>query len=257
MPKSKREKKISLTRTQKKVGLEFKQALVDKVRSAVDNYARIFVFKPENQRNATMKDVRGKWSHSKFFIGKNRVIAKALGNTPEEEYSENLHKVSMLMRGEVGLLCTNEKTEDVIEFFDNLSAADYARTGAKCTETVVIPAGPVEQFSHDIEPHLRSLGLPTKLEKGIVTLYQEHTVCEEGDILSSQQARILKLFGKQQAEFRLQMLAVWSNDGEFKILAELPEIMNTPKKPKKDEKEEKDDNEDDDEDGAESDGSQE
>ena len=41
MPKSKREKKISLTKTQKKVGLEFKQALVDKVRSAVDNYARL------------------------------------------------------------------------------------------------------------------------------------------------------------------------------------------------------------------------
>jgi len=203
--------------------------------------------------------VRGKWSHSRFFIGKNRVIAKALGNTPEEEYAENLHKVSMLMRGEVGLLCTNEKTEDVLAFFDNLSAPDYARTGAKCTETFVIPAGPVEEFSHDIEPHLRSLGLPTKLVKGIVTLYQEHTVCEEGDILNSQQARILKLFGKQQAEFRLQILAVWSNDGEFKILAQLPEIMNTPKKVKNDDKDENenDDDNNEDEDGEDSEGSQE
>jgi len=251
MPKSKREKKISLTRTKKKNGLEFKQVLVEKVRSAVDNYARIFVFKPENQRNATMKEVRGKWSHSKFFIGKNRVIAKALGMTPEEEYSENLHKIAMLMRGEVGLLCTNEKTEDVLEFFDNLSESDFARTGAVCTEGLTIPEGPLEEFSHDIEPHLRSLGLPTKLVKGIVTIYQEYKVCEEGDVLTSSQARILKLFGKQQAEFKLRMLAVWSNDGEFKILTELPEIMNHPKiqLPR--------DNEDDIEDDAESDGSQE
>ncbi len=29
--------------------------------------------------------------------------------------------------------------------------------------------------------------------------------------------------------FRLRMLAVWSNDGEFKILTELPEIMTRPK----------------------------
>ena len=40
MPKSKRDKKISLTRVEKKKGLETKQALVDKVRSAIDNYAR-------------------------------------------------------------------------------------------------------------------------------------------------------------------------------------------------------------------------
>ena len=44
MPKSKRDKKISLTRTEKKPGLETKAALVEKVRGAVDNYARIFVF---------------------------------------------------------------------------------------------------------------------------------------------------------------------------------------------------------------------
>ena len=40
MPKSKRDKKISLTRVEKKKGLETKAALVDKVRSAVDSYAR-------------------------------------------------------------------------------------------------------------------------------------------------------------------------------------------------------------------------
>ena len=40
MPKSKRDKKISLTRVEKKNGLETKAALVEKVRSAVDNYAR-------------------------------------------------------------------------------------------------------------------------------------------------------------------------------------------------------------------------
>ena len=41
MPKSKRDKKISLTRVEKKNGLETKAALVDKVRTAVDSYARL------------------------------------------------------------------------------------------------------------------------------------------------------------------------------------------------------------------------
>ena len=40
MPKSKRDKRISLTRVEKKKGLETKAALVEKVRTAVDSYAR-------------------------------------------------------------------------------------------------------------------------------------------------------------------------------------------------------------------------
>ena len=43
MPKSKRDKKISLTKVDKKVGLETKQKLIENVRNAVDTYSR-FVF---------------------------------------------------------------------------------------------------------------------------------------------------------------------------------------------------------------------
>ncbi len=39
--------------------------------------------------------------------------------------------------------------------------------------------------------------------------------------MSSEQARILKLLGHEQAEFRLRMVAVWANDGTFTPLAAL------------------------------------
>ena len=45
-------------------------------------------------RNNKLKTVREKWSHSKFFIGKNRVLSKALGGSPEEEYAEGLSMVA-------------------------------------------------------------------------------------------------------------------------------------------------------------------
>jgi hypothetical protein len=35
--------------------------------------------------------------------------------------------VSLILRGECGLLFTNEKTEDVLEYFENLSEPDFAR----------------------------------------------------------------------------------------------------------------------------------
>ena len=71
-----------------------------------------------------------------------------------------------------------------------------------------------------MEPQLRQLGLPTSLNKGVVTLVKDHKVCEEGENLSSEQARILKLLGHMQAEFRLRLVAMWQNNGAFEMLGE-------------------------------------
>ena len=50
---------------------------------------------------------------------------------------------------------------------------------------------------------------------------QDYTVCKAGDKLTSEQARILKLFDHKQAQFKLNMIAVWSReDGAFKMLRE-------------------------------------
>ena len=222
MPKSKRDKKISLTRVEKKGGLATKAALVDRVRGAVDNYARIFVFQVENMRNNKLKAVRNHWSHSKFFIGKNRVLAKALGNTVEEEYSNDLHLVAKCLKNECGLLVTNQSQDEVTEYFNNLAEPDFARTGGVATETVVLKEGPLIMFGHSMEPQLRQLGLPVQLVKGQVTMLGEHTVATEGEVLTSEQARILKLLGYEQAEFKLNIVAGWNKEGgEFTVFRKM------------------------------------
>jgi len=226
MPKSKRDKKISLTRTKKK-GLETKQNLVEEMRKCVDEYARIFVFSVEHMRNNKLKDVRMEWRHSRFFLGKNKVMGLALGRSAAEEVSENLYHVSQALSGQRGLLFTNQTKEEVLEYFDKLSESDYARGGDIATETILLKEGLLEQFPHSIEPQLRKLGLPTKLERGVPALLTDHTVCREGDMLSPEQARILKLLGKEMAAFRLVMLCVWTrHDGSFEDFGRQPIIKN-------------------------------
>ena len=120
MPKSKRDRKIALSKTTKKVGLETKQvwynnifrssifknteyfirsfiysfiwqAIVDKIRSNVDNYPRLFVFSIDNMRNLHFKHVRETWkAHSTFVMGKNRIMSLALGRDEAEEYAEKV-----------------------------------------------------------------------------------------------------------------------------------------------------------------------
>jgi len=226
MPKSRRDRTVTLSKTRKKVGLEFKQSLVDKIRKAVDDYARCFVFTVDNMRNSHLKELReDSWSHSKFFMGKNRVMSLALGRDEASEYNENLHKVSRLLRNQCGLLFTNQKKDSVMDFFTGHEQPDFARTGGEATEDVILPEGPLSQFPHSIEPQLRALGMPTALKKGVVTLLGTYTVCKKGDTLTSEQARILKLLGKQQANFRLNMVAVWNNDGKFEMLREVSDLL--------------------------------
>lgn len=81
-----------------------------------------------------------------------------------------------------------------MEWSKQYSALEYARSGFVATDTIVLPEGPLEDFAHSIEPHLRALGMPTKLTKGVVTLYKEHTVCTKGKVLTPEQARYLDIY---------------------------------------------------------------
>lgn len=213
MPKSKRDKKISLTNTAKK-GLQFKQQLVEEVRKSVDGYERIFVFSVENMRNGKLKDLRDDWKKdSRFFFGKNKVMQLGLGKTKEDEVQKNLHKLSKRLVGQCGLLFTNRSKQEVSDFFETFSAPDYARSGFVATEEVTLPEGPLPEFPHSLEPHLRQLGMPTSLQRGVITLVKEYTVCKKGSVLTPEQARILKLMGKPMAEFCVTLKCMWDKDG--------------------------------------------
>lgn len=57
--------------------------------------------------------------------------------------------------------------------------------------------------------------MPTKLERGIVTIISEYEVCEKGKTLTPEQARILKLLGKQMATFKVNVECFVSNKENF------------------------------------------
>uniref|UniRef100_A0A2I3G314 Ribosome assembly factor mrt4 n=1 Tax=Nomascus leucogenys TaxID=61853 RepID=A0A2I3G314_NOMLE len=210
MPKSKCDKKVSLTKTANK-GLGLKQNLIEELRKCVDTYKYLFIFSVANMRNSKLKDIRNAGKHSRMFFGKNKVMMVALGRSPSDEYKDNLHQVSKRLRGEVGLLFTNQM--------------DYAIAGNKAAFTVSLDPGPLEQFPHSMEPQLRQLGLPTALKRGVVTLLSDYEVCKEGDVLTPEQAHVLKLFGYEMAEFKVTIKYMWDSQlGRFQQMGDdLPE----------------------------------
>ncbi|KAF9896209.1 mRNA turnover 4 [Lobosporangium transversale] len=220
MPKSKRNKIVTLTQTDKK-GRAGKDALYEQIRECVDKYKYIWIFSVENMRNTYLKNVRAELRNSRFFFGRTKVMAKALGTSPEDEHKDNLHKLAEQLVGHVGLLFTNQPPQEIQDYFANYTESDYARSGVKATSTFVVPAGPVyrgeEVFPHNMEPQLRSLGMPTVLNNGIVTLNNEYRVCKEGQTLTPEQAQLLKLFMVQMADFHVTLKAYYKDGEIFRV----------------------------------------
>ena len=67
-----------------------------------------------------------------------------------------------------------------------------------------------------MEPYFRQLGLPTKLNMQKIELLADTFVCREGEELSVEQCKILKLLGHQMAKFSLKILIVREQKGKIK-----------------------------------------
>jgi len=215
MPKSKRAQKVTLSRTQKK-GRERKGTIIDEVRACCDTYASVYAFDADNMRNAALKDVRAKLSGSRLFFGRTKLLTAALGRSPSEEYKDGLSQVSdALSGGEAGLIFTNETLEAVQRVLEDSQVNEFARAGVEATEDVELSVGPLKQFPHNMEPYLRKLGMPTKLDNGVVTLLGMYTVCREGMPLNADQAKLLQLLGVKMALFKLSLRCRWSVSGDF------------------------------------------
>lgn len=192
-----------------------------------EKYPNVFLFSVDNMRNHTLKYIRNEWKDSRFFFGKIAIMKLGLKQAElDEELCEK-------MEGQRGLLFTTHDRDTVVEWFEEYSAEEFARSGFRATETVKLPEGPLEGFSHAIEPHLRKLGMPTKLERGIVTLFSEYTVCEKGQMLTPEQAKILKLIGKALATFKVNIECGITKENGFETIQMPKSGKKSLKKPMK------------------------
>lgn len=224
MPRSKRSKLVTLAQTDKK-GRENKNRIFDEIREALDTYRFAWMFYLDDVRTPVLQDIRSDWVGSKLILGKRRVLEKALGDTREEEYKENLHKFSKLASGVTGLLFTNEDVDTVSSYFSAYSKQDYSRAKSKSPIDFTIPEGviysrggqiPEEEdvpMSHSLELTLRNkFKIPTKIKGGKITISEPYHVVNKGDVLDVRQALILKQFGIAASEFKVKVKAFYDNE---------------------------------------------
>lgn len=220
MPKSRRDRPVSLTKVKPK-GRQVKDRLVASIRDCLSNFSHVYVFETINQQNRRMKEIRDEWAGSRFFLGKNRVMQSALGRDDSSELVPGASAIGQFLAGPRGLLFTEKPRDEVMQYFDSFSDIHYARSGCVAEETFTLEEGPlpIEYCPHPIEPQLRKLGLPTKLHGGVIQLLKDVVVCSQGDILTPEQCNILKIFHKPMATFKIAVVA-HLHDGQVESLGD-------------------------------------
>ncbi|GFR42221.1 hypothetical protein Agub_g3114 [Astrephomene gubernaculifera] len=216
MPKSKRNKVVSLTKVKKK-DRAWKEGLLENIRKCLDAYPAVYLFKHYNMRNESFKQLRDDLKDSsRFVLGSTALMTVALGRSEADEYKAGLSQLSEHIKGTVGLFFTKLSHEEVKETFENYVHEDFARVGARAAHDFSLNAGPLNgpmgPLPHTLEPQLRKYGMPTKLNKGVVELLADYTVCRTGQKLDANQAGILRIFDIKMAECKLKLLAVWRSN---------------------------------------------
>ncbi|WWC69410.1 uncharacterized protein I206_103349 [Kwoniella pini CBS 10737] len=235
MPRSRRSKITTLSKTPVRSTKASKQALVNEIQATIDKYDHLWIFSVGDMRNEGLKEVRSQWRGTgRFFFGKGKVMAKALGETPETEYQEGLSNIAKRLKGQIGLFFTSHPVDETKEWFESWSKQEYARMGARSTAEISLPAGPIltpyneqqsgDPFPHSMEPQLRALGLSTSLIRGVPSLNNPHILCKNGEKLSSEKCRILKLLAIQMAEFKIILGSRWSKEQGFVQGKELDKV---------------------------------
>ena len=94
---------------------------------------------------------------------------------------------------------------------------DFATAGAEADYTVFLEKGitALDGYSHSLEPYLKTLGLPIKLNFQKLELISDVYVCREGQTLNVEQAKILKLLGYKMSKFNLTVLCQRTTKGKF------------------------------------------
>ena len=198
---------------------ELKTDLVEKLRDTIDQHTRAFVFSYANMRTQKFKDMRMELAGAaRFFLGKNRVMQKALGEDASDEYRPGLSQLGADLRGPVGILCTSKTREEVEGYFAEHEEPDFARAGVVADREVVVPKGKLE-LPHTMVDELRKLGMTSlQLLKGVPTLPSAYVICSEGDTLTPEQCRLLKHFGHMLSTFKLRLVSEWSAEGGYKSI---------------------------------------
>jgi len=185
----------------------------EKVVKLFDEYPKCFIVGADNVSSNQMQQIRiSMRDRAVVLMGKNTMMRRAL--TGHLENNPNLEKLLPHIRGNVGMVLTNE---DLIEIRDLILAnkvAAPARANAIAPNDVIVPAqntglGP-EKTSF-----FQALSIPTKISRGTIEIVNNVHLLKPGDKVGASDATLLNMLKISPFTYGLEVVQVYDNGTVF------------------------------------------
>jgi large subunit ribosomal protein LP0 len=177
----------------------------------LDAYSKCFLVDADNVGSLQMQQIRASLrGKAVILMGKNTMIRKAM-----REHVVNNPKIESLielMRGNTGMVFTNEDLIEVRDLLISNKRPAPARVNAIAPVDVFIPAGPTGQGPEKTS-FFQALSIATKISRSMIEILREVHLIKKGDKVGASEAALLNMLGISPFAYSLSIKHVW-DDGQ-------------------------------------------
>mmetsp|Transcript_17419 Transcript_17419/g.26205 ORF Transcript_17419/g.26205 Transcript_17419/m.26205 type:complete len:228 (+) Transcript_17419:39-722(+) len=223
MPKSKRVKKVTLSKVKKKEPSEKRSGYVEGLRECVEKKNSVYLISVgSGTRNRQFKSLRSALpSNSRLFLGKKTLMQLALGTTVGSELRPNLSKLAVRIEGNMALLVSDEPQQSIKAILESARSTEFATAGFVPETAMTLEKGPLDpvRFPGSMFAQIQKLGLTVQVIDAQLTLLSDFVLAKPGSPLTPEQAKLLKHMDIQLDIFQPSILCAWHhNDGEGNLV---------------------------------------
>jgi len=185
----------------------WKATYFTKVTKNFDNYSKCFIVGADNVGSQQMHEIRAALrGRATLLMGKNTMMRKAMKGHIEN--IPGLERILPLIKGNVGLVFTNDDLCDVRDILLLNKKKAPARAGAIAPGIVTVPAqntglGP-EKTSF-----FQALQIPTKISRGTIEITNDIQLLKEGDKVGLSEATLLNMLNISPFTYGLVLVNVY------------------------------------------------
>jgi len=179
----------------------------------LDTYQKCFLVHADNVGSLQMQQIRASIrGRAEILMGKNTMIRKAMRDHVEK--NPTIEPLIELMRGNVGMVFTNE---DIVEVRDLVVANKKpapARVNAIAPVDVFVPPGATGQGPEKTS-FFQALSIATKINRGMIEILKEVHLIKAGDKVGASEAALLNMLGISPFAYALKVVKVFDNGTVF------------------------------------------
>jgi len=186
-----------------------KDAYFARLLGLLDSYQRIILVIADNVGSNHMQQIRASLrDRAVILMGKNTLIRKAI-----RTHLDNIPALEALLPhiwGNVGLVFTNEDTNDIRQELVKNKVQASAKAGVISPVDVIVPAGGTGQEPTKTS-FFQALSIPTKIMKGAIEIINDVSLIKAGDRVSPSQAVLLQMMDIKPFQYGLKVTVVYDD----------------------------------------------